>query len=83
MNMLNAPFKKFDEFDFFHKAFSTLYAKDPQYMSNLLQSLTPEEKRYLQEHMHSKRVEIENKDFLLVNVVEACGEFEHLSEELR
>ena len=47
MDMLNAPFKKHDEFEYFHKAFSTLYAKDPQYMSNLLQTLTPEEKRYL------------------------------------
>ena len=57
MDMLNAPFKRQDEFGFFHKVFATLYAKAPQYMSNLLQSLTPEEKRYLQEHMQSKRVE--------------------------
>jgi hypothetical protein len=36
MDLLNAPFKKMDEFAMFNEALTTLYKKDPQYINNLI-----------------------------------------------
>ncbi len=36
MDLLQAPFKKVDEFDIFKKVLHNLHSKDPQYMNNLI-----------------------------------------------
>lgn len=61
MDLLQAPFKKIDEFNFFNKIMHTLHNKDAQYINNLVAQLTEAEKKYLSEHMQTKRIEIEQK----------------------
>lgn len=39
----------------------TLHNKDAQYINNLVAQLTEAEKKYLSEHMQTKRIEIEQK----------------------
>lgn len=36
MDMLNAPFKKTDEFNFFNQQFSALHSRDSTYVNNLV-----------------------------------------------
>lgn len=59
MDMLQAPFKKIDEFQFFNKTLHNLHNKEPDYINNLVGQLSDPERKYLQEHMQTKRVEIE------------------------
>lgn len=61
MDLIQSPFKKADEFEFFNKVLQTLHSKDAQYINNLVGQLTEEEKKYLQQHMQTKRIEIEQK----------------------
>lgn len=61
MDLLNAPFKKMDEFLAFNEALSTLYGRDPQYINNLIAQLPEEEKKFLKEHTETKRIKIEHK----------------------
>lgn len=61
MDLLNAPFKKVDEFIIFNEALSTLYRKDPQYINNLIAQLPDNDKKFLKEHTETKRVKIEHK----------------------
>lgn len=51
MDLIQSPFKKADEFEFFNKVLQTLHSKDAQYINNLVGQLTEEEKKYLQQHM--------------------------------
>ena len=61
MDLLNAPFKKMDEFATFNEALTTLYRKDPQYINNLIAQLPEDEKKFLKEHTETKRIKIEHK----------------------
>ena len=51
MDMLQAPFKKVDEYMVFKKALEHLKAKDPQYITTLLGSLSEQERKFLKEHI--------------------------------
>lgn len=61
MDMLNAPFKKADEFDLFNKQLRHLHSRDPNYVNNLVAQLNESEKKFLKQLVETKRVEIEHK----------------------
>ena len=48
MDMLNAPFKKTDEFGFFNTQFRALYDRDMTYINNLVAQMNETEKKFLQ-----------------------------------
>lgn len=60
MDMLNAPFKKTDEFNFFNQQFRALHDRDSTYINNLVQQMEEEEKKFLRELFETKRVKIEH-----------------------
>ena len=47
MDMLNAPFKKADEFELFNKQLRNLHTRDPSYINNLVAQLSENEKKFL------------------------------------
>ena len=61
MDMLNAPFKKTDEFGYFNTQFRALYDRDMTYINNLVAQMNEEEKKFLHELMETKRVKIAHK----------------------
>ena len=60
MDMLNAPFKKADEFGYFNSHFRSLYDRDMTYINNLVAQMNEVEKKFLQEFMETKRIKITN-----------------------
>ena len=60
MDMLNAPFKKADEFGYFNSHFRSLYDRDMTYINNLVAQMNEVEKKFLQELMDTKRIKITN-----------------------
>ncbi len=36
MDLIQAPFKKMDEFNIFNQALKTLHGKDPEYVKNIV-----------------------------------------------
>ena len=60
MDMLNAPFKKADEFGYFNSHFRSLYDRDMTYINNLVAQMNEVEKKFLQELMETKRIKITN-----------------------
>ena len=61
MDLLNAPFKKCDEFAIFNQQLRQLHAKDPAYINNLVAQLSDEERKFLKEHVETKRIKIAHK----------------------
>jgi hypothetical protein len=61
MDLLNAPFKKADEFVIFNTQLRQLFARDATYTNNLVAQLKEHEKKFLSQLMETKRVEIEHK----------------------
>ncbi len=61
MDMLNAPFKRADEFALFNQQMKTLYQRDPAYMNNLVAQLDEQEKKYLKKLLETKRINIQHK----------------------
>ena len=60
MDMLNATFKKADEFGYFNSHFRSLYDRDMNYINNLVAQMNEVEKKFLQEFMETKRIKITN-----------------------
>ena len=60
MDMLNAPFKKADEFGYCNSHFRSLYDRDMTYINNLVAQMNEVEKKFLQEFMETKRIKITN-----------------------
>lgn len=61
MDLLNAPVKKQDEFGTFNTVLRQLHNKDPQYINNLVAQLSEEQKKFLREHIETRRIKIEHK----------------------
>lgn len=61
MDLLNAPFKKTDEFAIFNTVLRNLHARDPTYVNNLVGQLQEKDKKFLKEHIETKRIKIEHK----------------------
>ena len=61
MDLLNAPVKKQDEFATFNQVLRQLHNKDPQYINNLVAQLSEEQKKFLREHIETRRIKIEHK----------------------
>lgn len=61
MDLLNAPFKKADEFAIFNQQLRTLHSRDPTYINNLVAQLTENERGFLKELVEIKRIKIEHK----------------------
>lgn len=61
MDYLNAPVKKQDEFAMFNQVLRHLHNKDPQYINNLIAQLNEEQKKFLREHIETRRITIEHK----------------------
>lgn len=61
MDLLNAPFKKADEFNIFNLVLRNLHARDATYVNNLIKSLDEKERQFLKEHIETKRIKIEHK----------------------
>lgn len=61
MDLLNAPFKKADEFSIFNHVLRNLHAKDPAYINNLVSQLSEKDKKFLKEHFETKRITIAHK----------------------
>lgn len=38
-----------------------MHSRDPQYINNVISSLSEEEKKFLKEHIETKRIKIEHK----------------------
>ena len=58
MDMLNAPFKKADEFALFNQQIRQLYNREPAYMNNLVAQLDEAERKYLKKLLETKRINI-------------------------
>jgi len=61
MDMISAPFKKQDEFAIFHQALLKLHEKDPAYVTNVIAQLSENDKKFLKEHIETKRIRIQHK----------------------
>lgn len=61
MDLLNAPAKKADEFAIFNQTLRNLHNKDATYINNLLAQLPEDDKKFLKEHIETKRIKIEHK----------------------
>lgn len=61
MDMLNAPFKKADEFGIFNNQLRSLHNRDPAYVNNLVSQLDEKERNFLKQLSETKRIEIEHK----------------------
>lgn len=59
MDLLNAPVKKQDEFSSFNQALRQLHNKDASYINNLVAQLSEEQKKFLREHIETRRITIE------------------------
>jgi len=68
MDMLNAPFKKTDEFNFFNNQFRSLHERDSTYINNLVQQMEEGDRKFLKELFETKRITIE-KDGVPQDVV--------------
>lgn len=61
MDMLQAPFKKADEFAIFNQQLRTLHSRDATYTNNLIAQLNESEKAFLKQLVETKRIEIVGK----------------------
>lgn len=61
MDMLQSPFKKHDEFEFFKKTLTNLHNRDAVFLNNIVGSLSDDQKKFLKEHIQTKRIKIEHK----------------------
>ena len=61
MDLLVAPFKKMDEFFVFNQALRKLHSKDQIFVNNIVSHLTEKEKKFLKEHIETKRIKISNQ----------------------
>lgn len=69
MDMLTAPFKKTDEFDFFNEQFKSLHKRDSTYINNLVQQMEEGDRKFLKELFETKRITTVNPDGVTQDVV--------------
>ena len=61
MDLLQAPFKKEDEFAIFSKALKYLHGQDPNYVNGILSALNENDKKALKEFIETKRIKLNIK----------------------
>jgi hypothetical protein len=61
LDMIESPIKSQDEFAAFSEVLKRLHAKDPAYINNLVAQMPENQKKYLKEHIETKRIKVEVK----------------------
>ena len=61
LDLLEAPFKRVDEFNVFQSALRYLHQKEPQFIAQVVTGLNENEQKFLKSHIETRRIQVSQK----------------------